>query len=163
MREARLDGTYVSSFATPSYYGVADPALGIRRNLAFESLIAVERSFSAGLGNGIKLYLTSLTGATDLIGRAIAPTSATFMQKQLLLDLTTLGVTLDHVEGITWGPLVNGRHSLVLVSDNNFSATQVTQFLAFEVTAVPEPQTCALMLGGLGLVGWIARRCRAPR
>lgn len=29
------------------------------------------------------------------------------------------------------------------------------------VGAVPEPETYALMLGGLGLIGWMQRRCRA--
>lgn len=32
---------------------------------------------------------------------------------------------------------------------------------SFQVTAVPEPESCALMLGGLGLVGWLARRSKA--
>ena len=31
----------------------------------------------------------------------------------------------------------------------------------FSVGAVPEPTTYALMLGGLGLLGWAARRRRA--
>lgn len=31
-----------------------------------------------------------------------------------------------------------------------------------QIAAVPEPSTYALMLGGFGLVGWIARRRRAP-
>lgn len=243
VREARLDGTYVSSYSTPSYYGVTDPALGIRRNLAFESLtlsndgktvytatenallqdgpaaavgvptpsrvlafdrhsgaasaeylyltgpvaaesnpvgsfstnglvellavpgaegefIAVERSFSTGVGYSIKLYLASLAGATDILGQSTAPAGASFMHKELLLDLSTLGVTLDNIEGITWGPQMNGHQSLVLVADNNFSSAAVTQFLAFEVTAVPEPQSYALMLGGLGVVGWVLRRRR---
>ena len=85
------------------------------------------------------------------------------MHKELLLDLTTLGVTLDNIEGITWGPQSNGHSTLVLVSDNNFDAAAVTQFLAFEVTAVAEPQSYALMLGGLGVVGWMARRRRDRR
>ena len=42
--------------------------------------------------------------------------------------------TVDNLEGMTWGPkLPNGERSLILVSDNNFSATQVTQFVALAV------------------------------
>ena len=43
-----------------------------------------------------------------------------------------LGITLVNVEGMTFGPdLPDGRRTLVLVSDDNFSETQVTQFLVF--------------------------------
>ena len=50
----------------------------------------------------------------------------------LLLDLEALGVDLDNLEGMTWGPrLPTGQPTLILVSDNNFSGRQVTQFLAF--------------------------------
>jgi hypothetical protein len=39
---------------------------------------------------------------------------------------------LDNVEGITLGPkLSDGRQSVVLVTDDNFSPEQATQFLAF--------------------------------
>ena len=34
-------------------------------------------------------------------------------------------------------------------------------FLQFNPLPVPEPQTWALLLGGLGMVGWAARRRRA--
>ena len=54
------------------------------------------------------------------------------VQKTLLLDLRTLGLPLDNVEGMTIGPtLPDGRRSLVLVSDNNFAPSQFTQFLLF--------------------------------
>jgi 3-phytase len=50
----------------------------------------------------------------------------------LLFDLDTLGIPLDNVEGLTFGPrLRDGRRSLVLVSDNNFAGSQFTQFLLF--------------------------------
>jgi hypothetical protein len=88
-------------------------------------LIAMERSFSVGApgtGNTIKLYLVSLSGRH---GPA---------RKTLLLNLKTLGIPLDNVEGLTFGPrLRDGRQTLVLVSDNNFAAAQFTQFLAFAV------------------------------
>ena len=86
-------------------------------------LIAMERSFSVGApgtGNTIKLYTVEL-------GRKTA-------HKQLLLNLNTLGIPLDNVEGLTLGPrLRDGRQSLVLVSDNNFADAQFTQFLLFAV------------------------------
>jgi hypothetical protein len=105
-----------------------------------EFLIAMERSFSVGVpgtGNSIKLYRVSLPGATDVNGvDSIAALLgvARPAQKTLLLDLDALGIPLDNVEGLTFGPtLPDGHRSLVLVSDNNFAASQFTQFLLFEI------------------------------
>ena len=102
-----------------------------------EHMLAMERSFSVGApgtGNTIKLYYVSFTHTTNVDGldsivgvRKLEPA-----QKTLLLDLRTLGIPLDNIEGMTLGPkLPDGRQSLVLVSDNNFAATQFTQFLLF--------------------------------
>lgn len=100
------------------------------------TLLALERSFSVGVGNSIKLYQVQTQGALDvssvdsLDGLEIDPPA----EKRLLLDFADLGLTLDNIEGITFGPqLPDGRQSLVVVSDNNFSETQFTQFLAFAV------------------------------
>jgi 3-phytase len=88
-----------------------------------EHLIVMERSFSVGApdtGNTIKLYAVQLRGKGT--------------RKTLLLNLDDLGIPLDNVEGITYGPrLRDGRRSLVLVSDNNFAANQFTQFLLFAI------------------------------
>jgi hypothetical protein len=90
-----------------------------------DSLLAMERSFSVGApgtGNTIRIYEVALTG------------SGGTAQKTLLLDLDALGIPLDNVEGMTFGPrLPDGRRSIVLVSDNNFAASQFTQFLLFAV------------------------------
>ena len=106
-----------------------------------ELMLSMERSFSVGVpgtGNEIKLYSVALPGATNVLGTpslagklgSIRPA-----QKTLLLDLGTLGIPLDNIEGMTWGPkLPDGRQSLVLVSDNNFAASQFTQFLLFAVS-----------------------------
>jgi 3-phytase len=88
-----------------------------------DHLIAMERSFSVGApdtGNTIKLFEVTL------------PRWGGTARKRLLLDLDELGIPLDNVEGMTFGPrLRHGRQSLVLVSDNNFAPTQFTQFLLF--------------------------------
>jgi hypothetical protein len=87
-----------------------------------QHMIAMERSFSVGApgtGNTIKLYRISLSRS----GSA---------RKTPLLNLGALGIPLDNVEGMTFGPrLPDGRRSVVLVSDNNFAASQFTQFLLF--------------------------------
>jgi 3-phytase/alkaline phosphatase D len=96
-----------------------------------DDLLALERSFSTGVGNAVSLYGVSTGGADDVSGLAsLAGQDVEPVTKQLLLDLGTLGVTLDNLEGIAPGPaLPDGRRSLVVVADDNFSPTQVTQVL----------------------------------
>ena len=103
-----------------------------------EFMLSMERSFSVGVpgtGNTIKLYFDAFPGADDVNGAdSIAGElgSIQAVRKTLLLNLDTLGIPLDNVEGMTLGPtLPDGRRSLVLVSDNNFAASQFTQFLLF--------------------------------
>ena len=102
------------------------------------TFLAMERSFSvgvAGTGNTIKVYVVELAGASNIHAREslagqlgdIRPVT-----KTLLLDLDDLGIPLDNVEGMAFGPdLADGRRTLVLVSDNNFAPAQFTQFLLF--------------------------------
>lgn len=106
------------------------------------TLLSLERSFSTGVGNSIKLYQVQLQGATDvssvdsLTGLEANPVA----QKRLLFDFAELGLTLDNIEGITLGDtLPDGRRSLIVVSDNNFSATQFTQVLAFAIDTETTP------------------------
>ena len=106
-----------------------------------QSLLSMERSFSVGVpgtGNTIKLYTVSVEGADDVNGiESVAPIlgSIETAQKSLLLDLDALGLPLDNVEGMDFGPtLPDGRRSLILVSDNNFAPAQFTQFLLFAIS-----------------------------
>ncbi|MCC5842507.1 MAG: esterase-like activity of phytase family protein [Opitutales bacterium] len=48
---------------------------------------------------------------------------------------------LDNLEGMTWGRPVDGFRSLVLVSDNNNSPNQTTQFLVFRTNIPVLPDT----------------------
>jgi hypothetical protein len=103
-----------------------------------EFMLSMERSFSVGApgtGNRIKLYKVALPGARNINGAdSIGDVRGRVRpaRKTLLLDLDQLGIPLDNVEGMTFGPrLPDGRRSVVLVSDNNFAASQFTQFLLF--------------------------------
>jgi hypothetical protein len=111
--------------------------------------IAIERSYAVGAptpglaaltgkptSNTIRLFLVDTLGATNVAGwpsikgRELVPA-----KRRLLLDMSTLknddGSTLavDNIEGITFGPTVQGKRTLVLVSDNNFNPEQFTQFV----------------------------------
>ncbi|MDZ8049892.1 MAG: esterase-like activity of phytase family protein [Aulosira sp. ZfuVER01] len=101
------------------------------------SFLTLERSFT-GLGFAIFLFQVSLEGADDIhhIDSLLSINSQKIkpVQKKLLLDLRTLEVLLDNIEGLTLGPILpDGQRSLILVSDNNFNSLQRTQILAFKL------------------------------
>ncbi|MDJ0552975.1 MAG: phytase [Microcoleaceae cyanobacterium MO_207.B10] len=136
-----------------------DPADGFADNglvelLALDNsdtLLALERSFSVGVGNNIRLYEVQLQNTTniqdfDSLINPDEPDEELFdvdavAEKRLLLDFADLGITLDNSEGIAFGPVLpGGSQSLVVVSDNNFNAgNQVTQFLGFslDIDSIP--------------------------
>jgi hypothetical protein len=99
--------------------------------------LSLERSFT-GLGFAISLFQVSLEGADDIhkIDSLLAIDTKDIkpVQKKLLLDLRTLDVLLDNIEGLTMGPkLPDGQQSLILISDNNFNSLQRNQILAFKI------------------------------
>ncbi|MDT5015495.1 MAG: hypothetical protein QOD39_1655 [Mycobacterium sp.] len=96
-----------------------------------ENFVAVERGF--GTHTASRVYRVSVGDAEDVLARpSLTGSSVKTMTKTLLVDLTTAVDPLDNIEGITLGPkLSDGRQSLVMVSDDNFSPQQITQFLAF--------------------------------
>lgn len=115
-------------------------AQGLTELLAIDQgghFLSLERSFGLTTGFGVKLFQLTSGSATDtstvasLKGalRGVEP-----IRKKLLLDLNTLKVYLDNLEGMTIGPrLPDGSQSLVLVSDDNFRDEQMTQFLLFRL------------------------------
>jgi hypothetical protein len=143
LKTGRPDRQYLywtEPIAEPPVPPTAFAVNGLDELLALDkhSFLAMERSFSVGApdtGNTIKLFTVELSGAKNINGReslagqlgSIEP-----VRKTLLLDLDDLGIPLDNVEGMTFGPdLADGRRTLVLVSDNNFAPAQFTQFLLF--------------------------------
>lgn len=101
-----------------------------------DKFIVVERAYSTGrLPSDIRVYLADIKNAEDISTIALAnkPVHKP-VTKKLLLDMNTLGLFTDNVEGVTLGPVLpNGNRSLIFVADNNFSARQKSQFLLFEI------------------------------
>ncbi|MGZ0152331.1 esterase-like activity of phytase family protein [Kribbella sp. WER1] len=111
-------------------------------------LISMERTFTPGVGNTIRVFKVSLRHAVDVTTRASladAPSSV-FLQKKLLLDLGDCPPSgavakqpqpnplLDNVEALAVGGyLPGGRRQLYLLSDDNNGATQITRFYSLAV------------------------------
>lgn len=100
-------------------------------------LLVMERSFSTGrLACTIKIFVVDLNQATDISQvnslKQEPPTSP--LQKKLLLNMDVLGIYTDNVEGMCFGPrLPNGKRTLWMIADNNFSPLERTQLFLFEV------------------------------
>jgi len=127
------DAIFTPATAEPPYNdnGVSDM-------MALEDgrFIMVERSFAAGIGNQISFYVVSLDGATDINGQEKADEAATALTKTALFTIGEgdFDLDIDNVEDITFGPEIDGEKTIVVASDNNFSASQFTQFVAFKLT-----------------------------
>ena len=140
-----------------------DPADAFRTNGLVELLaidnngtyLALERAFSVGVGNTVRLYEVLSQGALDVsslddlfdeandVPFEIDPA----VKKRLLIDFADLELTtVDNLEALAFGPrFSDGRQSLIVASDNNFNDTQVTQFIAFalDIDTIPGIQPVA--------------------
>jgi hypothetical protein len=102
--------------------------------------LSLERYLIPGQGFGAKVFQVASGSATDISNQRFLSGRFNKIQpvrKELLLDLGTLGVDLDNLEGMAIGPrLPDGSSSLLLVSDNNFLAQRSSQFLLFRLQGV---------------------------
>ena len=86
--------------------------------------------------NYVQIYEIDISNATNIAGtEALAGATYQPVAKRLILNLFQTDLPhIDNIEGISWGPkLANGNSTLVLISDNNFNGSQITQLLAYEV------------------------------
>ncbi|MFI6564687.1 esterase-like activity of phytase family protein [Streptomyces sp. NPDC050534] len=110
-------------------------------------LLVLERGFTAGVGNTVRLYLADPRHATDTSGveNLTGQAGVRVITKTLLADIAdcpSLGATakqpqpnplLDNIEGMTITGRDQGRLKVLLVSDDNQGATQTTRFYYLRV------------------------------
>jgi hypothetical protein len=122
--------------------GVVDVlALGPAELLVLERGYVVEDPTpTSRRANAIRIYRVRLDPAAEVTGRdslATRPPDA-LLHKELVLDLATIGPdlsprlrSLENFEAITFGPrLPDGSPTVLLLSDDNFSPSQVTAMVA---------------------------------
>jgi hypothetical protein len=135
-------------------YQLDDPAFGNNELLSINDhqFLAIERDSKSGTSAKVKkLFMVDISAATDVSGIAAlpatgAPDGVVPVKKTLFLDLLdpTFGLGgasfPEKVEGMSFGPdLPDGRHTLVVTTDNDFIATQSSQLLVFAIDAAALP------------------------
>ncbi|MGW3135843.1 esterase-like activity of phytase family protein [Streptomyces sp. NPDC001139] len=110
-------------------------------------LLVLERGFTSGVGNTVRLYLADPRHATDTsgVGNLTGQPGVRPIRKTLLADLAacpSLGATakqpqpnplLDNIEGMAVTGYSKGRLKVLLVSDDNQNAVQTTRFYHLRV------------------------------
>ncbi|MGW1723045.1 esterase-like activity of phytase family protein [Streptomyces sp. NPDC002306] len=110
-------------------------------------LLVLERGFTAGVGNTVRLYLADPRRATDTgrVENVTGRSGVRLITKTLLTDLVTcpsLGATakqpqpnplLDNIEGMVITGRSRCRLDVLLVSDDNQNAVQTTRFYRLRV------------------------------
>ena len=143
-------------------YPLASPAFGVNEILAVNDhqFLVLERDGKAGAAAVAKrLYLIDIAGASDVSSIAALPSTGvpdgvTPVGKNLFLDLLDPAFALagasfpEKIEGLAFGPdLPDGRHLLLVSSDNDFVTGQASQIYAFAIDprALPlwQPQKVA--------------------
>ncbi|MFJ8387831.1 esterase-like activity of phytase family protein [Streptomyces sp. NPDC094438] len=125
-------------FAGSYYAATTDTHLG------HESWL--ERGFTAGVGNSVRLFLAAPRGASNASGIENLPNAARTVRRTLLADLADCrspGATakqpqpnlpLDNIEGLAiTGRTQDRRLRLLLVSDDNENPKQTTRLYALTV------------------------------
>jgi hypothetical protein len=112
-------------------------------------LLVLERGYTSGVGNTVRLYLADPRHATDTSGidTLTGQPGVRLIKKTLLADIAdcpTLGATakqpqpnplLDNIEGMVITGREKGRYKVLLVSDDNQNAVQTTRFYYLRVRA----------------------------
>ena len=140
--------------------------------------LVIERDGTSGDPNGFKKIFKVDTSQVDANGFAAKSEVVDLMHLADPNDLNGDGSTLFNFPFVTIEDvLILDANTLLVVNDNNYPGgggrgagiADNSEFLRISldqplaVAAVPEPETYAMLLGGFGVVGWIARRRKTPR
>ncbi|WP_369222887.1 esterase-like activity of phytase family protein [Streptomyces sp. R39] len=130
-------------------YRTDDPTLGVPEVQALPDgrLLVLERGFTSGVGNTVRLFLADPRHATDTSGieNLTGQAGVRLIRKTLLTDIAScpsLGATakqpqpnplLDNIEGMVVTGRAKGAYKVLLVSDDNQNAAQTTRFYRLSV------------------------------
>lgn len=102
--------------------------------LSETEVMIMERAWvSAAKRQIVRLYSVKLDESAEVSGINQLQADTVVLTKNLVLDLDDLGIALDNLEILCHGPKIDGKDTLIIASDNNFSKYQKNQFLLFQI------------------------------
>jgi len=164
-----LEITLATGATREFVYQLADRSFGVNEILAINDheFLVIERDGNAGAAAAFKqIVKIDVAGATDVSGILLPqtglPAGVTPVTKTAFLDLLSpafglAGATFpEKIEGLAFGPdLPDGRHLLLVTSDNDFFPDNPSRVYAFAIegTALAgfQPQTMDRRLAVLGV------------
>ena len=158
--QASSSTTTLATFTLPNFTITANPGYTLSGPITF----TLGNISYAEFGNTAATSITA-TGSLTIDANPTITLPATPMTKVVtspvfgyFADTATLPYGAFGTLSVTGGSMTLGRTA----SGTSFAAigaqNQNVYKVEFYTKAVPEPETYALMLAGLGLVGWMARR-----
>lgn len=126
-----------------SEFGVNDNGVSEILAINENKAIIVERAgrnASEGFNDwdfNIRVYLIDLSQSSNIMGTASLSEikKLSLMQpvlKQLVIDFNSITDKPDCIEAVGFGPIIDGKKTLMFVSDNNFQPYQSNKFFLFQ-------------------------------
>lgn len=155
--------TALTTFATSAQVATSDvvPVGGSFNSLSLGTIhLSTASNVMGALGSGVGTINFAAPGPVSLpFSLTLSPiTFSSFSLTNILPNSTTLFANAS-LPSFSFSNLAAGTYQMAASgSVTGFGAA----FAQYTVTAVPEPDTYAMLLAGLGLMGTIARRRKKP-
>lgn len=99
-----------------------------------DEVLIMERAWiSAAKKQVVRLYRVKLDEKAEVSGINKLDSKTIHLKKELIFDMDNTAHKPDNLEILCLGPKVNGKDTLIIASDNNFSKFQINQFYLFEI------------------------------
>ena len=149
--------TALTTLATSAQAATSDlaPVAGSFSSISLGTITLLSASnVVGGLGSGLGT-ITGVVPGYPTFSLTLSPISFTSFSLTNILPSSTPLIATASLPSFSFSNLAAGTYQMAVSGNvSGFGAA----FAQYTVTAVPEPETFAMLLAGLGLMGTIARR-----
>ncbi len=140
-----------------SAFAVGPSTLGPIDNIS----VVIGNNVAAGVF--VDTYMFAITNPGTVFGGAFPVYITSFSAVLQSPVLGTIGTDSNPTDGFSFTGLTPGLYALQFTGSATGSAAAYGGVISTVTSPVPEPETYALMLAGLGIMGFVATRRRSQR